>query len=202
MNSKNAPPNPEDYNLKTYFDEKLLECPQDFQSMSDYCKNAALWLDLELNRSESEIDVTLIVKLLGRLAGFYKITKQYNLALEYIKKALSLIEKHNLGIQQFVVQSLRHADILRYQKNFSEAQKLFKDLVVNCQKEKVVQGYLDFVFQHLGKLYFDLTDYKSALDYFEKALVLRNKKQDQELIDSTVFAIQETQKCLLKKIEK
>jgi tetratricopeptide (TPR) repeat protein len=44
----------------------------------------------------------------------------------------------------------------------------------------------------LGKwlLYFDLEDFELAIEYFQKALKIRQTKGQQLLIDSTNFAIQ------------
>ncbi len=184
------------FNINYLFADDLLEIPEDPSSMSDYCQQNMLWLEKAMKLPEKDWDVQQIVTVLGRTAAFLKILRDLDGALELIETALALIEQYDLGPKQFVIQSLRWADILRYRSEFGEAEEVFEEILEVCKKIKVVSDYKDFAYQHLGKLNFDLEDYDLALDYFEKALKLRKKKGDPALIESTELAISLTQKKL------
>jgi tetratricopeptide (TPR) repeat protein len=177
-------PSTDDFNLSYGFSSDLLEVPEDPQSVFDYCHEGAVWINQEMLKPESEWDIRNLVATMGKVATFLKMIRELDDALEFIETALALIEQYDLGPQQFVVQSLRWADILRYRGDFSEAEEAFEGVLEVCEKVPSVSSYKDFALQHLGKLKFDLEDYTVALEFFEKALVIRKKKKDQSLIDS------------------
>ena len=137
-----------------------------------------------------------ILNRIHNLSSFQKIIRELDEALELIETAMALIEQYDLGPRQFVVQSLRWADILRYRSEFGEAEEIFRGLVEVCQQVKEVREYEDFVYQHLGKLNFDLEDFEEASKFFKKALNIRRKKGDVSLIESTELAILRTKERL------
>jgi tetratricopeptide (TPR) repeat protein len=190
--SKIQIPSEKDFNLKYGFGNDLLEIPEDPQSVHNYCQSCMAWLEEELGQPEKQWDVKSIVQVLGKTAAYMKMIRELDEALKLIETSLSLIEQHDLGPKSFVAQSLRWADILRYRGEFGEAEQILDDILDMCEKLDGVSFYKDFALQHLGKLNFDLGEYDIAFAYFEKALILRKIKGDQELIESTNFAISVT----------
>jgi tetratricopeptide (TPR) repeat protein len=196
-NNIKIPPSQKNYNLSYGYGDDLGEVPEDKNSMIEYCQEVTRWIKLEMVKEKDQWDIVPLVSQLGQVAAFLKMLRSLVEALEYIDLALSLIEEHNLGSRQFVAQSLRRADILRYSREKDKAEASFNSIIEICKKEKEVSGYLDVAYQHMGKLYFDFGDYKQALHYFYKALDLRKLKKDQSLIESTEIAIEVTKKKLL-----
>lgn len=185
-------PSEKNFNLKYGFGDDLLEVPEDSKSVYNFCQSCMAWLEEELDQPETQWDVKSIVQVLGKTAAYMKMIRELDEALRLIETSLSLIEQHDLGPRSFVAQSLRWADILRYRGEFGEAEQIIEGVLDMCEKLEKVSFYKDFALQHLGKLNFDLGEYEIALVYFEKALVLRKIKGDQELIESTNFAISMT----------
>ena len=188
-----APPNIENFNLNYGFAEDLSELPEDRQSVLDFCSEAAAWINQEMEKPEVEWDVKTLVSFLGKTAAFLKMVQELDDALEFIETAIALTQQHNLGPRQFVVQSLRWADILRYRGDFEEAGDLFDGALKICAALPDVADYKDVVLQHQGKLHFDLGEYEVALEKFNEALEIRKLKNDQSLIESTEIAIRATE---------
>ena len=185
-------PSQNKFNLNFGYSTDLLEVPEDPQSVSDYCDKCVQWINAEMEKNENDWDIKTLVTVLGQVAAYMKMIRDLDSALEFIKTALSLIEQYDFGIKQFVAQSLRWADILRYRGELAESEEIFISILEMCDQESEVKVYKDVALQHLGKLYFDLGEYAEAMNYFEKALAIRKIKKEQSLIDSTVLAIEAT----------
>lgn len=56
--------------------------------------------------------------------------------------------------------------------------------------QNALTNYEDFLYQHYGKSKLDEGDLNVALPYFQKALQIRMKKGNEELIRSTELCIQ------------
>lgn len=69
-----------------------------------------------------------------------------------------------------------------------KAREVFKN-------DESLHYYLDIALQHLGKVQYSMGSLETALQSFQKALGLRIKKKDQDLIDSSQTAIE---RCRLK----
>lgn len=106
-------------------------------------------------------------------------------------------EEDQWDVVSLVTQIGQGAAFLKMLGSLDEAEDIFNCVIEICEKEKEVSVYLDVAYQDMGKLHFDLEDYKKALHYFDRALELRKIKKDQSLIDSTEMAIDVTMKKLL-----
>lgn len=62
-----------------------------------------------------------------------------------------------------------------------------KALTMSHTKE--LHMYKDFALQHMGKCLLELGEYENAMDRFEEALELRQKKGNEDLILATETAI-------------
>ena len=112
-------------------------------------------------------------------------------------QAIEILKEFNRPDQIFAM-NLRLAIILQYRGNYTKASEIYKNSIKEIEegKNKINLKYLDFVFQHYGKLKFDQGFYKEALELFMRAYEERIVKGDLELVSSTEFAIAQTRKKL------
>jgi tetratricopeptide (TPR) repeat protein len=175
-------------NLKTYFGEDLrdyLENPDDMKKFIEIDSQKIT----ELSDEEK-------FKKVSQLAVHFRQLRNYEKAHELFKLASDYFEQANPKME--MINNLRWADVFRFENKFQEANDLLKKVEAIISTHSIFE-YEDFYLQHLGKLYFDKTEFKSACECFEKALILRTKKANPELISSTEFALKITkQKILLK----
>ena len=130
------------------------------------------------------------IKLLGETAGHLKILGRLDESDALFAEVDSLLSKDQ--IKENLVNFLRWSDTKRYAGDFKSAREMLDDCEEMIRKNSPLASYEDFHLQHLGKLYFDLREYAKALECFEKALRLRLQKNQNDLIESTEFAIQQT----------
>ena len=126
------------------------------------------------------------LKMLGRLSEAHKI-------FEHIDDVIKI---HNLDFKNHLVNQLRWADVKCYDCEFTSARSMFEESLILINSNPSLSGYKDFALQHFGKLFFDIKEYQNALNFFNEAMELRKLKKNEELIQSTEFAI----KITLKKI--
>ena len=105
------------------------------------------------------------------------------MAIDLNKKTGNIIGK--------LINRIRLANTFQWQKNFSKSNLIFNEIEeeLSCIEKGSFKNYEDFLFQHIGKNKFDQNNYEEALYYFNKAIMIRLEKGDQELIDSTNLAI-------------
>ncbi|MFN8674291.1 MAG: tetratricopeptide repeat protein [Candidatus Sericytochromatia bacterium] len=171
-------------NTKTYFLSNLRPSPE---NISDYIKHVD-FLENTLLKLEQKNEKA---KLFSEI-GFKKaILENYLDAINYLEKAIKIFEELNLE-KNLIVAKIRLATTFQWAKNFEKANKLFDLILEEINKNTNLIDYKDFAYQHRGKNFFDQFFYEKALDDFEKALEIRNLKNDSELISSTILAINTT----------
>jgi len=153
-------------------------------------------IDVKNMRSE---EAKLFVTRLGNLANFLKMLGAFTEADLYYKLAEDVILRFKLGEKHLLVNKLRWADSLRLQKHFEMAEVWFQECIQKAKVTKELQSYFDFGLQHLGKLYFDQKLYVPAIQIFSRALSIRRKKADNELLESTTQALKAS-RAKIKKI--
>ncbi|MEO8211062.1 MAG: tetratricopeptide repeat protein [bacterium] len=136
-------------------------------------------------------------KILSRIGVMYRIHGDNLKSEKYLLSALNIIDKSKHK-SYYVIATLRLAHTYQKQKKFNLSNRLFKELEVMCNENENLKDFLDYVYQHTGKLKFDMKRYEEAYWYFEKAFKLREAKGDKELLSSTDFAIQITKNKLKK----
>lgn len=169
------------FNLKTYFGDDLhdyLENPEDVKK----------FIEIEIQKIDKLSDEEKFKKI-SQLAVHYRQLRDYDKAHELFKIASGYFENTNPKME--MLNYLRWADVFRFEKRFQEAYVLLNK-VERLISTHCFFDYEDFYLQHLGKFYFDKNDYKNAIECFEKALRLRLKKNNSELISSTEFALKIT----------
>ncbi len=159
--------------------------------LHDYPENPQLLarhVAIESEKAEA-LDGIERFKKLSQLGVCYRLLGNYPKAHELFQAADAYFAVNDLKMT--MINYLRWSDVFRFEKKFNEA-----DLALENAKKILDQrdypDYLDFYFQHLGKLHFDRGEFKIALSCFEKALDLRVMKKDADLISSTEFAIKVT----------
>lgn len=172
------------FDLSFYFDNNLTEVPNDLKS---FYKGI---LQLEKDASD-ENNKLKKCRLFSKIGSLYRIYGDNLKSEEYLLNALKLIDKTKNNAE-YLIANIRLAHTYQKQKRFDLSVKLFSDSELMCIENENLKVYLDFVYQHTGKLKFDLKKYNEALIYFEKAMKLRELKGDEELISSTEFAIRIT----------
>lgn len=179
-------------NLQTQFDAGLKEIPlkpNDFQKAINDIEEKLL-----SKESNSEM-----IKLLGQLGNCQRIVGRLSEAEKNLNKAISL--SFSLGEKKLgLVNLIRLGNVKHWQREFTEAHRLFDECFEIISKENSLSEYLDFVYQHNGKCYFDENNYESAIGQFYKAILIRNNKSEIDLADSTLLAIEETKKRWLPQI--
>lgn len=165
-------------NLKTYFGDNL----HDYLENTDDMKK---FVEIEIQKIDELIGDEKFKKI-SKLAVNYRQLRNYDKAHELFKMASGYFE--NTNPQMEMINYLRWADVFRFENNFQQSHNLLKKVEKIILTHSIFE-YEDFYLQHLGKLYFDKTEYKMACECFEKALLLRIRKANPELISSTEFAL-------------
>lgn len=170
-------------NLNSYFDDELHSHPENPEDLRKYIETEIVDAE-KLEGDEKYKKLSRVAVHLGQLGELKK-------AHEMFGQASAQFEKSNA--QLAMINLIRWADIFRFEKNFSEALAVLQK-AREILNQNSFPDYEDFYFQHKGKFHFDQGEFNEALGYFEKALALRMKKNNQELIASTELAIQSTKK--------
>jgi len=149
---------------KSIKDPDINEAIQSYET--GYIEKAKFLFNAALKKSKNPA----IKKIaLVNLANIFDDTGNYELALEYLKKAIEIDPKdgiiyHNTGI------------VYKHLKDYENAIKSFKKAIK--YNKKFLKSYLS-----LGSIYFYLKDYKNALEYYTKA-----RKLNPELYEATYNA--------------
>lgn len=163
------------FDKNEYLREKTTH-PLELNKMIDEAK--------DLLKGSSKDDTYYFYGVLGNL---YRINGQAKKAIIYLTYCLDrAVEERNLTRE--VVALIRLGEALKYDNNHNQALDKFDKALRICEANKI-NGYLDFVLQHKGKCLLELARLKDAENCFVKAIELRNRKGETDLIDSTQQAI-------------
>ena len=184
----------EEYDLSHSYDENLNETPEDLEDMSLYADVLIAVARIEYEKPEKDRDWQQIAKNLGMAGVLRKMTKHFADAEKLLKASLELIQGKKLSQNLYVQQSVRLHDTQRRMKAYEESLQGLTKIVDLCSKNEAVAQYLDFAIQHLGKTQFTMGKIDEAMKSFQRALELRMKKQDRDLIESSQTAIKACQK--------
>ena len=169
------------YNVDYTFDENLREVPDNADEMAaavDYLNKVLI----------QEQDPRESLSILGLLGGLCRILGQLEEAEAHISNALAVANSLRDNRAR-VVNLIRLAHIYQWGGDTVGAEKLLNQVIIACGRRKALAKYIDFAYQHLGKSKFDQGDYEAAADLFQRALTIRENKDDKHLIASTEYAI-------------
>ena len=181
------------YNLNSTFNKNLRDIPENPREMADFVLE-------QKQKLTSASDPLERVKIMMNIGGYSRLLNKLKDAENFLSEAMSLINKHDLGLKLWVINGIRLAHVYQWKEEYKTSEQMFYNIIKVCKTKKEVSTYLHFAFQHIGKLYFDMSKYDIALQNFERALKIRKKISDKNLIESTQFAIDLTkEKVKIKK---
>ena len=128
------------------------------------------------------------LKACSKLGELYRLDGRYSDAEALLKSVLESLENSPNQNLEFLTE-LRLAIVYQYAREWENALTLFDKL-----EYEPLKGLEDFVYQHRGKLEFEMGNFWLAIHYFERAKRLRLEKP--ELLESTEMAIQRVKKEL------
>jgi adenylate kinase family enzyme len=186
------------FDLTYFYDDELKAVPKNRADMSVFVKlETEVVSQTDMNRLTAK-EASLLLSRLGNLANFLKILRRNAEADQIYGLSNELINKFNLSEKVKTVNKLRWADNYRYLAQFSVAETWFNDCYKTIRSNPELSRYEDFYFQHLGKVFFDQKKYVKALPLFSQALRIRVKKNDKELLTSTMQALNATRNRIKK----
>ncbi len=166
--------------LKYYFDESLREIPVDKEKMTSYV-------------SEYKDDISIENK--SYIAPYLRILGELEKSENYLLEVINFYEKENNELKVFL-NKIKLGIVYQWQNNFVKSNKLFDELLCICEN---FPNHKDFLFQHIGKNYFEQQNYILAKQFFQKALNIRKIKNNKELLESTEFALEVCNKKIISK---
>lgn len=182
------------YNIDFTFDNNLREIPSDAEDMHraiDY---------LETRLIEESQDDYERMRLSGIVGSLYLILGDFRMAEEHINAAIA--SSNNLRDRRAQLRNLmRLAQVYQYRQHYHLADRIFKQVMqaveasrdaTHADRNNPLVTELDMVYHEYGKCLFDQGDYEIALHLFEKALKIRQFKNDDASVASTQHAIQMT----------
>jgi len=182
------------YNIDFSFDDNLREVPQDADSMQEAITQ------LETRLIEESQDDYERMRLSGIVGTLYRILGDYEMAEEHINAAIA--SSNNLRDRRAQLRNLmRLAQVYQSRQHYDLADRIFKQVIEACEasvdssnpnSSNPFMTDLDTAYQYYGACLFDQEDYEIALHMFEKALKIRERKQDKHLLDETQHAIRIT----------
>ncbi|SIT81761.1 tetratricopeptide repeat protein [Edaphobacillus lindanitolerans] len=170
------------YNLDYHFDENLREVPVSRTDMLCYVKHLKSRSEQICENDEELAGTYSLIGVYSRMLGHMEDSKKY------LRLAIGMNNRSG-DLERLFVNELRLAYAYQWEHDYLRSNELFEKLMVQSETDREHRIYQDFVYQHHGKNLFDQGDYQSALTYFERALGIRQEKANEELIDSTEFAI-------------
>lgn len=170
--------------MNIYIDDTLSEHPV---NKSDFLKTIRE-LDVKIT---STLTAAEKGKLLSKSGVFYRIYGDLSRSEICLNESMKLLKNEKDGIE-YKTTELRLAQTYQKQNKTKESLIILEKLERECIKNAKLEKLTDFVFQHKAKVYFDISEYDKAMQYFEKALKIRLEKGDTKLIESTEFAIEIT----------
>jgi len=175
----------QEFNLSFYFDHNLREIPDSPDEMS-------MAVDHWIRQLGSITDHKKKLTWMGQLGVYCRILRRLDLAENYLKEAIWMNRQKEPEDKWDIVLKIRLGHVHQWQKKYQEADRLFLEVIALIGDKKEFEDLVDFVWQHYGKSLFDQGEYPHALKCFKKALELRFKKGDKQLIQSAKIAISET----------
>lgn len=173
-------------NLETRFDSDLRDRPVN----PDDVRTKVAELEMRLS---GEVDPVARIRLFGQIGSFHRILNALERAEENFKRAVELSTSLQISDLR-LVNLIRLGHTRHWMGKFEEAHRIFGECFRSASGNRSAARYLDFIHQHEGKCCFDEGRYEVAMKHFYEALLLRNKKADLDLTDSSLFAIEETKR--------
>lgn len=128
---------------------------------------------------------------LSQIGVWSRIVGDLDQSTSYLQAAAELLKKLGQENSRLAkVNCLRQAQTLQFQGNYKAAEAIYNTLAKQILEDAIEkdQVLLDFIYQHQGKNYFEWGKYQQALEYIQKAITIRAKKGNKELLASSRLA--------------
>jgi tetratricopeptide (TPR) repeat protein len=142
-----------------------------------------------LAHTETTANQTVAARARSSAAIWFAIAGDVDQAHAQALLALSF-QRTQHSLPDITVTEIRFAQILQLRGKLDAADALLTQAVARCRTNSAVANSLDFALQHLGKVQFERRQSAQALQTFGEALVLREAKDEADLIESTRLAIE------------
>jgi tetratricopeptide (TPR) repeat protein len=174
------------YNVSFEFDDNLREVPNDRSGM----ERAVAWLNKQI--MNDTLDSRARARLLNMHGVYSRILGHTDAAIESLKTAIDLSE--SVKDARFLMHcKLRLAHVHQWAGDFDKSNAEFDELILECKSRPELKDHLDLAYQLAAKNAFDQRKYETALQLFNDALKLREKKGDAELLEVTRHCIRVTE---------
>lgn len=172
MNIRDLP-----FNMSYRFNEQLREVPVNPYQM----KQGIIYLK---KRALEEEDECAAAKTYGHIGVYERILGELTSSERHLLLAIYLYDRHADTIGEFL-NTIRLGHTYHWQEQWDKANETFQLLIEQLKADEDLHIYEDFVYQHYGKCLLDQRIVSRAHHYFQRALEIRLKKGDKELIEST-----------------
>lgn len=157
---------------------------------------AMLKVAVELEQAAEKVDdLKTKAELAGKAGWCFAVLTMHERAArlaEIVRSNLTLIT----DLKSKLTSEIRLSQIYQLNGNLQTALETITAAESACQENSEAASLIDFVLQHMGKVYYDQKDYVKALQCFENALKLRTQKNSNELMESSLQAIEACKKRL------
>ncbi|KGX91698.1 hypothetical protein N781_04020 [Pontibacillus halophilus JSM 076056 = DSM 19796] len=170
------------FNMEYVYGKQLREVPV---NADDMLKGTNYLIDLlhnDLVEKRTKAKWCSWIGVYSRILGDVSVSEQYLLQSINLYKELD-------DYNQIFVSSLRLAVTYQWKGQYDQAIACLQQLLSEVDGRTELETYRDFVYQHLGKCYFEQGAYREAIDFFMKAYVIRQVKGDEKLLQSTEYAL-------------
>lgn len=176
------------FELGYQFGANLREAPTHRASMQAYLD--ALIKELKNHPSPPTAEsVRLLVRDLGNVGTYARILGKYEAAERALDSSLELIEKFQLSPRTWALHTLRMGNVYRDKGDALAAEAHFRSILELGSREAEIKELEDFVWQEMGKLYFDQQNWDQAEIHFLKAYYRRKEKGDEGLMSASRQAL-------------
>lgn len=158
-------------------EEHLRERTEHVQKVREYSERGQSILT---NENVEEDDVYVMQGVIGNLLRIIGDTDQ---AIPILEENVQYAVKKE-DSQKEAVSRIRLGEAQKYAGATKVAMKEFERAISMIDTHSL-EHLRDFAYQHMGKLFLELGDYKKALTFFQKAYAIRLEKGDMELLSST-----------------
>ena len=174
------------YDMSTAIGKDLREVPI---NVSEF-KQGVNFLKEELQQTSGSKQA----RIMSKLGVSQRIIGDLASSKETLELAVDLSKESRANF----IAKLRLAQTIQFGGDYRQAEVIYQDLILLANSKTELAGLVDFVHQHLGKCFFEQSEFKKALYHFRKALEMRETKGALDLINSTKLAITITEKSLIK----
>ena len=182
MNSK-----PEDlFDMSFFIDDDLKEVPNNF---TDMLKGIEMYKEIV----NVEADIHVKGKMLSKLGFYYNTVELYDESEKNLLNAIMIFNINNDAVNTIIAE-IRLSRTFQNKGKLTDALNILTKLENTVDEDSGIEDYRDFIYQHKGKVLYDIEKYDDAIKYFYSAMKIRKKKDNGELISSTQQAIDAVKK--------